>query len=67
MTDVGPLSAAVGRVGRRRRRAALDCCQPWRPHGAPLLVAAFLSGTDRPTAELNPIHAEIGALAAGLI
>ena len=36
------------------------------PERAPFLVVAFLSGTMRPTEEVNPIHAEIGALAAGL-
>lgn len=36
------------------------------PGGAPLLVVAFLSGTTRAAAEINVIHAEIGALAAGL-
>ena len=37
------------------------------PDGAPLVVVVFLSGTSRPVAELNPIHAEVGALVAGLI
>jgi beta-lactamase class A len=37
------------------------------PRRAPLLVAAFLSDTDRPLADANAIHAEIGALAAGLV
>ncbi len=36
------------------------------PQRAPLLAVVFLSGTSRPTAELNPIHAEVGALVAGL-
>lgn len=36
------------------------------PEGTPLLVVAFLSGTARPTKEVDPIHAEIGALVAGL-
>ena len=36
------------------------------PERAPFLVVAFLSGTTRPTEEINPVHAEIGALATGL-
>ena len=34
------------------------------PNGTPILVVAFLSETDRPTEEMNAVHAEIGALAA---
>lgn len=37
------------------------------PNRAPLLVVAFLSETSRPTEEVNPIHAEIGALAAQVV
>lgn len=37
------------------------------PSGKPLLVVVFLSETSLPVAELNPIHAEVGVLVAGLI
>ena len=52
------------KTGNGERGAANDLAIFWPPAGAPVLIACYLSGSDRPTDDLNAVHARIGALVA---
>jgi beta-lactamase class A len=56
---------AGDKTGRGQRGAVNDVAIFWPPgQASPILIACYMSGSDRPAEELNEAHARIGALVA---
>jgi beta-lactamase class A len=55
---------AGDKTGTGDNGAVNDLAILWPPGRRPILMACYLSGSHRPTAELNAAHARIGALTA---
>jgi beta-lactamase class A len=55
---------AGDKTGTGERGAVNDLAIFWPPGGAPILIACYLSESDRPTDDLSAVHARIGALVA---
>jgi beta-lactamase class A len=55
---------AGDKTGTGERGAVNDLAIFWPPARAPILIACYLSESARPTDDLSPIHARIGALVA---
>ena len=56
---------AADKTGTGNRGACGDVAVFWSPTGATWFVAAYLSGSSAPLAELNAAHADIARLIAG--
>lgn len=52
---------AGDKTGTGARGAVNDLAIFWPPQSAPILVACYMSDSDRPTSALNAAHAQIGA------
>jgi beta-lactamase class A len=55
---------AGDKTGTGARGAVNDLAILWPPKRAPILIACYLTGSERPTESLNGVHARIGALVA---
>jgi beta-lactamase class A len=56
--------AAGDKTGTGDHGAVNDLAILWPPQRAPILIACYLTESDRPTETLSDVHARIGALVA---